>query len=234
MRIAFFGDSLTSGTPGSSYVAVLRERFPDDTLLNFGKGNDTVVSLNRRISAMQFEKPLDMAFLWIGVNDVPQTDRWAYRAFHTLLLQRRARDRNEFEACFRATLDSLCTKARRVVVAPPVLKGEDLENSTNQRLSDLAGSIKEITAECERAEFLDLRAAFARELLARAGCERLPANPFRVLLDALTLRTGEQIDAKAAERGLRLTLDGIHLNSAGARLVAEEFAAVIHNHRQAR
>ena len=45
MRIAFFGDSLTSGVPGSSYFAILRDRFPDDTLLNFGKGNDTVVSL---------------------------------------------------------------------------------------------------------------------------------------------------------------------------------------------
>jgi lysophospholipase L1-like esterase len=234
MRIAFFGDSLTSGAPGSSYVAVLGERFPDDTLLNFGKGNDTVVSLVRRISAMQFDEPLDMAFLWIGVNDVPQTDRWSYRAFHTLLMQRRARDRSEFEACFRAALDSLCAKARRVVVAPPVLKGEDLENSTNQRLGDLAGSLKEITGGCERAEFLDLRAVFVQELLARPGCERVPGNPFRVLLDVLTLRTDEQIDAKAAGRGLRLTLDGIHLNSVGARLVAGEFAAVIDNHRQAR
>jgi len=101
MRIAFFGDSLTSGVLGGSHVAVLRERFPDDTLLKFGKGNDTVVSLYRRISAMQFDGPLDTAFLWIGVNDVRQTDRWAYRAFHTLLMQRRTRDRNEFEACFR-------------------------------------------------------------------------------------------------------------------------------------
>jgi lysophospholipase L1-like esterase len=234
MRIAFFGDSLTSGTPGSSYVAVLRERFPDDMLLNFGRGNDTVVSLVRRISAMHFDEPFDMAFLWIGVNDVPQTDRWAYRAFHTLLMQRRARDRNEFEACFRASLDTLCARAWRVVVAPPVLKGEDLENSANQRLGDLAVSIKEITAGCERAEFLDLRAAFARELLARSDCERVPGHPFRVLLDVLTLRTDEQIDAKAAERGLRLTLDGIHLNSAGASLVAGEFAAAIDNHRHAR
>jgi len=53
----------------------------------------------------------------------------------------------------------------------------------------------------------------------------------RVLLDAWTLRTDGQIDGKAAERGLHLTLDGVHLNSTGAKLVAEEFAAVIHNHR---
>ncbi len=227
MRIAFFGDSLTSGVPGSSYVAILRKRFPEDTLLNYGKGNDTVVSLHRRVSAMRFDKPLDMIFLWIGVNDVPQTDRWLYRAFHTLLMQPRARDRDEFEASFRATLTVLCAKAGRVIVAPPALKGEDLDNPCNQRLRDLAGLIKEITAECAKAEFLDLQAVFARELPTRPGWERVSRNPIRVPLDVLTLRTDRLVDAAAAGRGLRLTLDGVHLNSAGASLVAEELATVI-------
>jgi len=234
MRIGFFGDSLTSGVPGSSYVAILRERFPDDTLLNFGKGNDTVVSLYRRISAMQFDQPFDMAFLWIGVNDVLQTDRWPYRVFHALLTQRRARDIDEFQSCYRATLDLLCDRAGRVIVAPPALKGEDLESHANRRLADLAGLIKDATAGCDRAEFLDLRATFARELAARQGSHYVPKNPLRVLLDALTLKTDGQIDGKAAERGLHLTLDGVHLNSAGAKLVAEELAAVIHLHQQGR
>jgi lysophospholipase L1-like esterase len=227
MRIGFFGDSLTSGVPGSSYVAMLRERFPDDTLLNFGKPNDTVVSLHRRISAMRFDEPLELAFLWIGVNDVPQTDGWSYRAFHTLLGQRRARDLDEFRSCFGATLELVCDRAGRVIVAPPALKGEDLENQWNRRLADLGELIKDVTAGCDRAEFLDLRAAFARELAARPGSDRVPRNPFRVLMDAVTLRTDGQIDAKAAERGQQVTLDGVHLNSAGARLVAEELTAVI-------
>jgi lysophospholipase L1-like esterase len=53
------------------------------------------------------------------------------------------------------------------------------------------------------------------------------ANPLRVLLDTLILRTDEEIDRKATERGLHLTLDGVHLNSAGAGLVAEAFAEAI-------
>jgi len=227
MRIAFFGDSLTSGVPGSSYVTILRERFPDDTLLNFGKGNDTVVSLYRRISTMQFDKPLDIAFLWIGVNDVPQTDRWLYRTFHALLAQRRARDMDEFRSCFQATLNLLCDRARRAIVASPALKGEDLDNHCNRRLADMARLIKDVTADYDKAEFLDLQAAFAQELAVWPGPNHFPRNPFHVLLDALTLRTDGQIDGKATERGLHLTLDGVHLNSAGAKLVAEEFAAAI-------
>ena len=227
MRIGFFGDSLTSGVPGSSYVAMLRERFPEDTLLNFGKPNDTVVSLYRRISVMQLDKPLDIALLWIGVNDVSLTDRWSYRAFHTLLAQRRARDMDEFRSCHRTTLKLLCEVSGRVIVAPPALKGENAENRWNRRLADLARLIEISTVDCDRAEFLDLQAVFSRELAARPGSEHLPRNPFQVLFDALTLRTDGQIDAKATERGLHLTLDGVHLNSAGARLVAEEFGAVI-------
>jgi lysophospholipase L1-like esterase len=227
MRIGFFGDSLTSGVPGASYLAILQERFPDDALLNFGKGNDTVVSLYRRISTMQFDRPLDIACLWIGVNDVPRTDRWPSRAFHALLAQRRARDTGEFRSCFQATLSLLCDAAGRVIVAPPALKGEDLENRRNLRLAHLAELIRDLTADCDRAVFLDLRAAFVRELGTRPGSDRLPGNPLVVLLDALTLRTEGQVDAKAAERGLHLTLDGIHLNSTGAKLVAEEFAGAI-------
>jgi lysophospholipase L1-like esterase len=232
MRIGFFGDSLTSGVPGSSYFAILCQRFPEDRLLNYGRANDTVISLYRRISAMPFNEPLDIAFLWIGVNDVLQTDRWPVRAFHALLAQRRARDLDEFRSCYRVVLDLVCERAWRVFVAPPALKGEDLENLANRRLVEMAGLIRDLTADYSRAEFLDLQAAFARELAARTGSNHSLRNPLRVLLDALTLKTDGQIDAKSAKRGLQLTLDGVHLNSAGARLVAEEFAAAIQDSAQ--
>ena len=227
MNIACFGDSLTRGVPGSSYFALLQRQFPEDTLLNYGKGNDTVVSLYRRISAVHFNRPLDIAFLWIGVNDVPQTNGRLDRAFHTLIKQPRARDTEEFRASYRAILDLLCDKAGRVIVAPPVLKGENLENRWNRRLADLARLIKDVTADYDRAEFLDLQSAFARELVARPISDYLLTSPIRVLLDALLLRSDEQVDRKATGRGLHLTLDGVHLNSTGAKLVARELIGAI-------
>ena len=227
MRIGFFGDSLTSGVPGCSYLTMLRERIPEHTLLNYGRGNDTVVSLHRRVAGMRFDEPLDLAFLWVGVNDVPRVDRWWYRAFHTLLGQRRARDLDEFRVNYQAALQLLCDRAARVIAAPPTLKGEDLENDWNRRLADLATLIEEIVTDCETAEFLDLRAAFARELAGQPRADHLPRNPLQVPLDALTLRSDAQVDARAAQRGLHLTLDGVHLNSAGAGLVAEELGAMI-------
>ena len=71
MNIAFIGDSLTQGIPGSSYFVILYNELPQHRLLNLGKGNDTIVSLYRRVAHMRFGgTPFDVAFLWVGVNDV--------------------------------------------------------------------------------------------------------------------------------------------------------------------
>ena len=70
MNIIFFGDSLTEGIPGVSYYNILKEKLPQHNLGNCGKGGDTVISLLRRIKKMNISQTYDIAFLWIGTNDV--------------------------------------------------------------------------------------------------------------------------------------------------------------------
>jgi lysophospholipase L1-like esterase len=225
--IGFFGDSLTSGLPGSSYLAILREKLPDHPLVNLGRGNDTVVSLSRRIAGLRFDQPFALAFLWIGVNDASRRPSWPHRAFHALLRQRRARDLDEFRACYRSCLDLLCRNAGRVIAVAPLIRGEDLGNGWNRQLKMMSSAIEELAGQCARAEFLDLRPVFAAKLAAQRVCDYVPRSAIRVALDALTLRSDEQIDRKARQRGLYLTLDGLHLNSAGAQIVADAFAEII-------
>jgi lysophospholipase L1-like esterase len=160
MRIAFFGDSLTSGIPGSAYLSIMRRRLTEHTLINFGKSNDTAVSLHRRVAAMRFNGVFDLAFLWVGVNDVFGQAHWLHRSFNTLVGQRRARDLDEFEASYQASMDILCRHAGRAVAVSPLIRGEKPDNRWNRR-------------------------------------------------------------------GLRLTLDGLHMNSAGARMATEAFVRVI-------
>jgi len=227
VRIAFFGDSLTSAMPGSSYFALLREWFPTDTLLNYGKGNDTVVSLYRRISRAKFDKPFDLAFLWIGVNDVTRQASWLSQGANTLMGQRGARDLDEFRQVYQSTLDFLCDWAEKVIAVSPLLRGENLENRWNYKLATLSELIADLAHDRERIEFLDLRGPLAQNLADRAISNYLPRSPIHVILDILTLRSDEQVDKKAAERGLHFTLDGLHLSSAGARLVADAFSDAI-------
>jgi len=227
MRIAFVGDSLTAGRPGSSYFAILRARLVGHKLVNLGRGNDTVVSLYRRLTRLRFGEPFDIAFLWIGVNDVAQGSPWTFQAVS--LLERRPRSRNldEFRAYYQATLDLLRRHARRVVAVSTALKGEDVVSPCNRELEALSKVVQELASRGERTEYLDVRAVLIEKLAGKRISDYVPSSVIRVALDALTLRSDEQVDRKSAERGLHLTLDGIHLNSAGAQLVAETFLQVI-------
>ncbi len=223
MRIAFVGDSLTAGIPGSSYLAILRERLPGHSLVNLGKGNDTVVSLYRRLARRPLDRGYDVAFLWVGVNDVGESSSWTSRLINALSRQPRSRDLDEFRDNYERALALLCRYAGRVVAVSPLLKGEKVDNPWNRQLAEMSNTIEELTVHHERAEYLDLRSVFVQKLAGRRTSDYLPKSALRVALDALTLRTDEQVDRKAAARGLYLTLDGVHLNGAGAEIVAEAF-----------
>jgi len=227
MRIAFIGDSLTEGIPGSSYVAILRDRLPGHTVINLGAGNDTAVSLYRRLTRLHFGEPFDIAFLWVGVNDLSGAVRWPFRAANALLRKPRSKDVEEFRHYYQATLDLLCGHACRVIAVAPLLKGEDAGNPWNRELEVLASVVEGLALRHKQVEYLNLRPAFAARLAGQPISDYLPRSAIRVALDALLLRSREQIDRKAAERGLHVTLDGLHLNGAGAEIVAEMFLKTI-------
>ena len=231
MWIAFVGDSLTSGFPGCSYLEILRKKLPDHTLVNLGRGNDTSVSLYRRIAVRRIARlfllrRFDLAFLWVGVNDVSRDAVWPVRVANTLRGQPRSRDAAEFRAYYERALDVLCQMSGHVVAVSPAIKGEDSANRWNIELSAMASVVEGLAEQYEQVSYLDVRTPLFEALDGRPPASYTPATS-RVLWDMLTLWRGEQIDNKAAERGLALTLDGVHLNGRGAEIVAETFRGFI-------
>jgi lysophospholipase L1-like esterase len=229
MRIAFVGDSLTLGIPGCSYLKVLREMLPDHRLVNMGVGNDTVISVYhrvRRVAGLRVDEPFDMAFLWVGVNDVARGATWGVRLANALRRQPRPRDTDEFRSYYGLALDVLCCLSRRVVAVSPSIRGEDVDNRWNHELGTLAGVVEDLAARYEQVTYLDVRASLLLALDGKPISNYCPKT-FRILLDGLTLWNRAQIDRKAARRGLHLTLDGVHLNGAGAEIVAEGFLRAI-------
>ena len=144
-----------------------------------------------------------------------------------LLRKPRSKDVEEFRRYYRATLDLLCGHACRVTAVAPLLKGEDVGNPWNRELEVLASIVEGLALRHKQVEYLDLRPAFVARLAGQSISDYLPQSVIRVALDALLLRSREQIDRKAAERGLHVTLDGLHLNGAGAEIVAEMFLKAI-------
>jgi lysophospholipase L1-like esterase len=223
VKITFWGDSLTKGQPGSSYFDILAARLPAHTLVNYGKGGDTVISLHKRILRMEPLEPVDMAFLWIGTNDILLEASLSLRLIGLLRGLPTSPDSTAFKAPYRSILNLLSETASVVVTVPPVLIGEDLDNRWNQQLAALVQSIEELTPLYRNVTYLDLKAAFASNLAQKQSSQYLPFSAIQIARDSLTLKTNAQIDEKADKRGLHVTLDGVHLNSAGAEMVANGF-----------
>src|SRR5260221_14302653 len=74
-RVVFFGDSLTEGTNGASYLRLLAERVRAEQalaaveLVNAGVGGDTVVNLLRRMERAVVAQAPDGVVVFIGCND---------------------------------------------------------------------------------------------------------------------------------------------------------------------
>src|SRR5262249_47918936 len=75
LRVVFFGDSLTEGTHGASYLAVLRSMLAETPalvavdLINAGIGGDTVENLLRRLATDVTPRDPNWVVVLIGAND---------------------------------------------------------------------------------------------------------------------------------------------------------------------
>ena len=223
MKIAFYGDSLTEGIPGVAFLPILGAKLPEHELINHGKGGDTVVSLYRRIVQRGLVVPVDIAFLWVGVNDVFAKITYPHSILKRLVRQPWAKDHDRFRDHYARIVNLLSPKATKVVTVSPLLIGEDPENCWNQELAKLCEIVASVSSPFGNVHHLDLRARFIEELAGKTASDYVPARNLRVLLDALFLQRRRQIDDVAHARGLRLTLDGVHLNSAGAEIVVDAF-----------
>jgi hypothetical protein len=102
-----------------------------------------------------------------------------------------------------------------------------MDNRWNRELDVLAAEIRALSSQYANVTYVDLRAVFKAELTSTpVGRDSgyLPTSAIRIGLDALLLRNSARIDRAARARGLQFTLDGAHLNSRGAAIVAGVFA----------
>ncbi|MBB4826280.1 lysophospholipase L1-like esterase [Sporosarcina luteola] len=220
MKIALIGDSLTEGRPGVSFVNILKEKYPNSTFVNLGKPGETVKSLHSRLTKTNLDSNYDLAFLWIGVNDV-------YSKLLKVQAQPVVENHQEFSEFFNEVLRMVLPSARHVVVVSPAIVGEDLQNPSNCEVRELSSLIQSITKNDPTICFLNMQSVFEKELANVHSSDYISTGVMRVMKDVLFYTNPARIDRLSSKRGLYLTLDGIHLNSKGALRVAEEYASMI-------
>lgn len=223
MRIGLIGDSLTEGRPGVSFFHLLQEQYPHMTFVNLGKPGESVKSLHSRLTKKKLET-FDLAFLWIGVNDV-------YSKLLSVQAQPVAKDHEEFREYYQKVLECVISSSKVVITVTPAVVGEDLNNVPNQEIKQLNTLITSISHKHRNVYTLNLHTVFEQHLSSVKSSDYISTKVLRVMKDVLFYKKTSRIDQLSKKRGLHLTLDGIHLNSNGAQIVADEYAAIIDQHQ---
>jgi len=219
MKVGFIGDSLTEGRPGVSFVNMLKGQYPNISLVNLGKPGESVKSLHARLMKTTLDTDYDLSFLWIGVNDV-------YSKLLKVKAQPIAADHEEFRKLFINVLELVSASSKQVVAVSPALVGETW-NDSNKELKALSSIIQLATNKYPNVHFLNMQSVFEQRLSTLDSKDYISIRVFTVMKDVLFYKNPIRIDKLSKKRGLHLTLDGIHLNSYGAKVVAEEYASMM-------
>ena len=229
----FAGDSLTEGTYGESYVARVSqalergERGLPGRIVNAGRRHDTVQALLNRIEGPFKKHRPDWLVLAVGGNDVwlswlaaHSLGWWGWLHYRQLRWgQQPTQDLDRFAAAYRALIDKGRQSGARVLACTASPIGERLSSPVNRQLARLNGVIKHVAA-AQQVPIADVWQVFVQ---VYASLEKasgyLPGEWLFAWLDRRRLNTSTP-DEIAERRRLRLTFDGLHLNSRGADLWA--------------
>jgi lysophospholipase L1-like esterase len=121
-KVIFFGDSITEfGTQPKGYISAIREmlhyqNIENLELINAGVSGDKVNDLLLRMHDVIAQSP-DIIVLWIGVNDVWQTNNLFAEP-----------DTAEFEKDYTTIVKALLAKNINLVLVTPAVIGEKNDN----------------------------------------------------------------------------------------------------------
>ena len=214
MRVVFLGDSLTEGVDGASYLRALGALVASDarpggvTLINAGRGGDTILNLPRRVAHDVVPHAPDWVVIFVGVNDCRT---WYVRrslptranlgSVYYFLRRKgiwRAVTPRRYGHGLRTLIDSLrAQSSARIALCTPATASEALDARAEGMLDCYAARVREVARE-QDCVLIDIRVAFQAAMAQRTDSPSM---------------------------GYRLTCDGVHLSDAGAELVA----GVIHD-----
>lgn len=221
--IACFGDSITEGRPGVTYLRYLDGA---EKYYNMGLSGDTLLGLSKRVDQFRNNSVCDEFIIAIGCNDImlpflhDYSPKWT--AVVDGLIDRGSRPlprSADFIAEYEKLLSKLADK-KVIVVSIPCI-GENLKNELNARVDEYNGHLKKL---CEKhgVYYVDFN-GWQKEVIKSSGFESdyfMPKDTNHVKLDVLTTTFLGLSTMISNKRKLTVTVDGVHLNKQGAKGLA--------------
>jgi acyl-CoA thioesterase I len=217
------GDSLTHGILSANYVDMLVKRMPEVEFINAGINSELAYNLHARLDQIIAIKP-DFVSILIGSNDVNATFGLG-KALNYLAIQRppqvpTPQFYHEMLVLIVRRLKT-GTKAHIALCSIPPI-GEDSGHYAWIRTEEYAAIVKKTAFE-EGVEYLPLRERMCAYLADAPPKKAITFENFRkagigAVWDHKVL--GMDWDEIAARNGFHLLVDGLHLNSHGAGMIA--------------
>jgi lysophospholipase L1-like esterase len=222
--IVFFGDSITEGVIGASYVNKVREALHGQAhVVNAGINGDTVVNLRRRVSRDVAPHRPDVVVVMVGLNDMGtvravRMQRGYYRLVKHNWIELTPQ---KYAAGYRGLLAELRRQTQAAIVLSTLTTITEEPVSAVQEFVDAYSMIVRAIAHQEGLQLIEMREAFR----AAVAADPRPGEPYTIktaVADMLAIRWhGATYKHLQAQRNYRLTVDGVHLAEAGAALAAD-------------
>lgn len=230
MKIACFGDSLTYGKVGYSYIKYLDKSV---TVVNKGINGDTTVCAYERLKKY-IESPkhddTDTYIVAIGINDLlipfltTVSPLWKAQMSPRVAIKRCVTNDSEFKAAYEKYIELILSHYKRIIlIGMPFLQ---LENFPNQDVTKRNNVIKNL-AEKHHIPFIDT--VFIQSQLngnIQSTYSWKNKSIIRVSDALFMLLFPFSKDWFSKLRHLGLTVDGVHYNSISASVIAAEIEKV--------
>lgn len=226
--IQCFGDSITKGTPGVSYLKYLLKR----KYQNQGSGGETVEGIFSPLAHSMKHKKHSKYIIQIGTNDVllpyleKVSPKWKKRLRKIDEIKkegaRPSRTELQFKKNYQALVDLMKEHHKEMLLINIPVIGEDLDHERNYKVEKFNEIIKNI-AEEEALPLVDFYAWQKNELEEHPSKDHyfIGEDPKQVVFDGLTSVTKPGRMSLSNKRKLILTVDGVHLNDVGAKGLAQ-------------
>ena len=234
MVIPCIGASLTAGTLGIPYLSSVALP-PETKVVNRGRDGDTVAGVRDRLDPALRTDGASVLVIQVGANDIllPEMEErgGGWTSFVKEMIAGGSvptSNTDEFEAIYEELIATAgAWGITRVVGVPIPPLGENLHTERNRRREEFNNRIRRATNRSDGV-LADAAAEFETAL------GDLPAlsdffftRPQDFVIDLRRLHRDKGAKILAEERGLRLTMDGAHLNESGAALMARTVSAAL-------
>ena len=225
MKILFIGNSITKGEIGQSFVDLFKNQYPDWIIKNAGVNGDTLKNISDRIAGELETDEYDFIVIEAGYNDVilPYLDtkgllfRFALRYLYRR--GRRAVKPEKFPVKYAQMISFIRSRSNSTIILTTLgCINENLSSAVNLKRIFYNDSILKLAIDHD-CLVADISHEMESVLKSGSQTDYLLNNLLNSMyFDRRRCQRNGGADKLSRKRNLLLTIDGVHLNSAGAMI----------------